>query len=217
MLIYFNGDSNVAGEELDDPKNESMAAVISSELGAEYVTDALSGASNDRIYDTTLKYIENNPAPDLIVIGWSEHGREQWYLNGEFHEVNHMDVGERVPEEYRRRYQFWKSNVKTNSDWHRVMGFYWHNKIYNLHVILKERGIPHYFFNAFFAFHVPENQRLNWNETFYRPYNQNCTYVDWVQERGFKEITPGWLHFSAEAHRAWGEEMVKLMKQDIGI
>ena len=31
------------------------------------------------------------------------------------------------------------------------MGYYWHNKIYNLHFILKERGIPHLFFNAFNA------------------------------------------------------------------
>lgn len=103
MLIYFNGDSNVAGAELDDPDNESMAAVISQHFNADRVVDALNGASNDRIYDTTLRYIENNAAPDLVIIGWSEHWREQWYLDGEFHEVNHIEVGQRIPEKYRRR------------------------------------------------------------------------------------------------------------------
>lgn len=210
----FNGDSNVAGCELENPSKESMAAVISQHYDAKCVNLSIDGASNDRIYDSTVEYLRTNSPPDFIMIGWTEHGREQWYLNGKMHEINQLDVGERVPEEYRRRYQFWKNNIKIDSDWHRVLGFYWHNKIYNLHIMLREKNIAHYFFNAFFAFHIPVEQHLDWHNNFYRPYWQNCTYVNWCIENDFKEITPGWLHFNADAHKSWAEELISIMTQD---
>ena len=213
-LFLFNGDSNVAGCELENPTEESMAAVISKHYNAKNINLSVDGSSNDRIYETTIEYLKNNPSPDFVMIGWSDMGREQWYLNGEMHEVNHLDVGKRIPEEYRRRYQFWKHNIRVNADWHRVMGFYWHNKIYNLHMILREKNIPHYFFNAFHAFNIPKEQYLDWHGSFYRPYWQNCTYINWCIEHDYKEITPDWLHFNADAHQAWAEELIKTMAED---
>lgn len=212
-LFLFNGDSNVAGCELEDPEQESMAAWISKHHCANYVNLAVDGASNDRIYDSTMTYLQTT-RPDFVMIGWTEHGREQWYLEGQMYEINHLEVGARVPEQYRRRYQFWKHHIQYDNDWHRVMGYYWHNKIYNLHMFLREKQIPHYFFNAFFAFQIPEQQQLDWHENFYRPYFQNCTYIDWCKQRGFSEITPGWFHYDAAAHKSWAEELISTMDQD---
>lgn len=199
------------GEELTD-RDQSMAGVITNYFGATSTRLAVSGASNDLIYGSTLSYLENNPAPDLVVIGWTEHGREQWYFDGKFHEINQLEVGQRIPEEFRRRYQFWKNHIQRDGEWHRVMGYYWHNKIYNLHSILKEREIPHLFFNAFNAFQVANTaEQLDWSHYFFRPYNQTFCYVNWCHERGFQEITPGWQHYDADAHKVWADTLIDYM------
>jgi hypothetical protein len=49
MHILFNGDSNMGGEELDD-KKLGMAGVITDYYGATATNLAVSGASNDLIY-----------------------------------------------------------------------------------------------------------------------------------------------------------------------
>lgn len=213
MNILFNGDSNMNGEELDN-RDKSMAGVIAEHFGATSTRLAVSGASNDLIYNSTLDYINNpeNIKPDLVIIGWTEHGREQWYFEGQMHEINQLDVGQRIPEQFRRRYQFWKNHIQSEGEWHRVMGYYWHNKIYNMHLMLREREIPHLFFNAFNAFQIPnENEWLQWHDTFFRPYHQNLCYVSWCRERGYKEITPGWEHYNEDAHAAWGKTMIDYM------
>ena len=214
MKILFNGDSNMAGEELLD-RSQSMSGVIARHFDAESVNLSLSGASNERIYNTTLAYLDKNPPPDLVIIGWSEHGREQWYQNGQFHEVNNLGVGQNLPDQLRRRYQFWKNYIQRDEHWFRVMGVYWHNKIFNLHTMLLEKNIPHYFFNAFFAFPHPLKEQLDWKNHFYRPYYQNHCYVSWCRERGHEEITPGWQHFDENAHQAWAEELIKTMREDL--
>jgi hypothetical protein len=201
----------MSGEELDN-RDQGMAGVIASHFGATATNIAVSGASNDLIYNSTLDYIRNNPAPDLVVIGWTEHGREQWYFDGEFHEINQLDVGQRIPEQFRRRYQFWKNHIQKEGEWHRVMGYYWHNKIYNLHLMLQEKHIPHLFFNAFNAFQVADlGEQLNWDSAFFHPYHQNLCYINYCVEHEFKEITPGWQHYDHVAHEAWGNTMIDYM------
>ena len=166
MLIYFNGDSNLAGTELSDPE-QSMAHCIANHYQAKFINQSLSGSSNDRIYDTTIEYLKLNIPTDFMVIGWTEHGRESWYFNGKFHEVNNLGVGSNLPEELQKRYHAWQHDIRFNDDWHRVQGIYWHNKIYNLHTILREKDIPHYFFHAFFAFHRNEDLHLDWHGNFF--------------------------------------------------
>lgn len=211
MHILFNGDSNVHGEELEN-KDLSMAGVITKFYNATATNIAVSGASNDLIYDSTRQYLQANPAPDLVVVGWTEHGREQWYFENEFHEINQLDVGKRIPEEFRQRYQFWKHNMQKDGDWHRVMGHYWHNKIYNLHRWLYERKIPHLFFATFNSFFIPnQKEHLDWHDNFYNPYNQNCCYGNWCREHGYNELTPGWHHYNEDAHAAWANILIEYM------
>jgi len=205
MHILFNGDSNMNGEELVD-RSQSMAGVIAKEFRATSTNLAISGASNDLIYDSTWEYLQNNPAPDLVVIGWSEHGREQWYFDGKFHEINQLDVGQQIPNEFRRRYQFWKNHIQTEGEWHRVMSYYWHNKIYNLHMWLYERQIPHLFFNAFQHFQIDNSKEwLDWHCCSFCPYVANQCYVPFCMQQEYDEITPGWNHYGPEAHEAWAK------------
>lgn len=212
MHILFNGDSNMGGEEIEN-KDHSMVGVITKFYNWPTTTNlAVSGASNDLIYDSTWQYLQTNPAPDLVVIGWTEHGREQWYFDNKFHEINQLEVGNRIPEEFRQRFQFWKRSIQKNPEWHRIMGYYWHNKILNLHMWLYERKIPHLFFNAFHAFRIVNPKEYHeWHGNFFNPYDQNCCYISWCIENGYEEITPGWCHYNENAHAGWANLMIEYM------
>lgn len=214
MHIFFNGDSNMNGEELDD-RSQSMANCIAKYFKADSTTNlAVSGGSNDLIYNTTWEWLQNNPKPDLVVIGWTEVHREQWWFEGRFHEILHLDVGYPVPTHFRRRHHLWKTRISTDGNWARIMGYYWHNKIYNLHTYLTEKGIEHVFWNAFNAFPLDDDrEHLDWHERYILPYASNSTYVNFCKEKGFREITPGWEHYPPEAHQAWADFVIKEMKR----
>lgn len=217
MKIYFNGDSNVRGEELAN-LSDSVAGCLARKLNAEYRNDAVTGASNDLIYDSTMKFLESDETPDLVVIGWTEFSRVQWFLadahgKGQLWEINHLGVGIPVPDRYQSRYQYWKEHVQRDGYWSMIMGSYWHNKIYNVHCLLEHKKIPHLFFNAFVPFFLPSNeQQFSWNNTFLSPYTKDLIFTDYCINHGYKEITPGYMHFNEEAHNEYAEIMFNHIK-----
>ena len=78
MHLYFNGDSNMSGEEIVE--GDTISSKVSERLGAtKIVNHALSGASNDYIYRTTTEYLTLN-TPDFVLIGVTEMGRGEWLL-----------------------------------------------------------------------------------------------------------------------------------------
>ena len=216
-MIYFNGDSNVAGSELKDP-DQGMTGCLARALDMEYENHAFGGASNDRIYDTTMEALFDRSTgrpqlrwrPDLVVIGWTQFSRIQWFLvdqwqSGEFWEINNIGVGIPLPEQFQDRYQFWQDHVHRDGHWQVVMSHYWHNKIFNLHCLLDYHHIPHLFFNAFDRFST-ENilpQQREWHGRFMSPYDDSLIYVPWCFRQGYEEITPGWNHFREDAQAAW--------------
>ena len=219
MKILINGDSNMSGEELED-RGLSIGSQLCQILGGEEINLALTGASNDRIYDTTLEYINKNPAPNLIVIGWSEMCRVQWFLTDqgpEFVEINNLGVGRReYPPEYDDRLKHWFT-VADNTDYRNALSYYWHERIYNLHKLLEFRKIPHIFFHAFHNFKI--QHQLNWSNRFMEPYHWCYTnnigylsYTQWSAHNGYKEITPGWYHYEPVAQRAWAERLAKCIQ-----
>lgn len=224
MLIYFNGDSNVAGAELIESTHgmaNRLTEMFNQRYLAKFINDATPGASNDLIYETTIDFLKNpdNPKPDLIVIGWTEFNRIQWFLvdewnKGRLWEINQIGAGIQVPEEYKERYQHWKNHVESDGHWQLVQSTYWHNKIYNLHCMLDFQKIPHLFFNAFNYFVLPHYQhQLNWNNTFLSPYNNSLIYTEWCKQNGYQEITPGLMHFDDRAHTQWAKLMYSHIKQ----
>lgn len=225
MLIYFNGDSNVAGTELPEPSHgmaSKLSARFDGQYKAKFINDATPGASNDLIYEQTLDFLNNpnSPKPDLVVIGWTQFSRVQWFLvdqwgNGRFWEINNIGVGIPVPEEYNDRYKHYVENVQRDGFWRMVQSAYWHNKIFNVHKLLEYKKIPHLFFNAFDDFILPkEVNKLDWNNTFLTPYSDELIYTEWCLRSGFKEITPGWLHFEGAAHTQWANIMHEHIKQN---
>lgn len=227
MRILLNGDSNMSGEELADI-NQSMGYQFCRLLGGTAVNLAYTGASNDRIYDTTMEYLQTN-RPDFVLIGWSEMSRVQWYTTeknpGRFYEINNLGVGRQpLPEEFRERYNHWQSFMAKDWKFGRVMGLYWREKIYNLHCLLTDLEIPHLFFHAFHRFHVyAKEHQLNWHHRFIDPYEipgvepgtvtPSFTYIQWCQRQGYQEITPGWYHFEPAAQLEWAELLVQHVTQ----
>jgi len=216
LNILFNGDSNVAGTELESWE-QGMASQLAKKLGASNMINlAAPGASNDLIYESTLNYLNhniNNSAlvPQFVVIGWSQCERIQWFIEDQygtsrFWEINQLGVGAPIPTQYQERYQYWVDHISTNGLWKHIQTIYWHNKIYNLHRFLISKQIPHLFFNAIDSFvldeHVPKN---NWGHMFYSPYDSLGTYINYCQTNGYQEITPGWRHYPAAAHEQWAE------------
>lgn len=221
-MIYFNGDSNVAGSELTDP-DLGMTGCLARKLGLPYENHAFGGASNDRIYDSTVGWLLDTSTrkvrlkqhPSLVVIGWTQVNRIQWFLvdqwdSGEFWEINNIGVGIPIPDQYQDRYTFWQTHINKDGHWRIVMNNYWHNKIYNLHSILRYFDIPHVFFNAFDCFST-ENllpDQKQWHGRFMSPYDDSYSYIPWCFRNGYEEITPGWHHFREDAQSAWADVML---------
>ncbi len=217
MKILVNGDSNMSGEELDD-KSLAIGAQLCRMLGGQEINIALTGASNDRIYDTTMDYVKANPDIDLVVIGWSEVSRVQWLLTNrgypEFVEVNNLGVGRwEYPKEYNQRLAHWHQSG-ANLEYRIGLSHYWHERIYNLHKYLEYYKIPHVFFNAFheFMIHDPQYQ-LDWNNQFVGPYDPTDTYVDFCQANNYSEITPGWYHYEPAGQLAWAQRLFNHVQQ----
>lgn len=67
----FNGCSFVWGDELQDPMNSRFSKLFANETGMEEINLSIRGASNPRIYRTTIDWIQENGMPDVMIIVWS--------------------------------------------------------------------------------------------------------------------------------------------------
>lgn len=221
MKILFNGDSNMAGTEVG-PKESIpyyLNEGIQSTVGVtEYENLALAGASNDYIYDTTIEYLRNNK-PDLVVIGWSDAGRMQWFNGntGTMMEMNSIEVHKydqenRDNDEYFRRSSLLKEKMTPTSDYAHEMALYWHNKIYNMHSMLDYMGIKHLFFSAFPMFNprtIPGEYALNWGNGYYKPYE--TSYLAFCMQNNYRQMTKGQFHYEPAGQEAWANILSKHM------
>ena len=217
MLIYFNGDSNTAGTELEYPEQQGFAAKLSSKFNAAFTNDAIAGASNDTICRTTREYLNSFlRTPDLIVIGWSDSAREEWFYNGKYYPVNSLGV--EVPSfADETLYQYWSSNQGADEVYRSQLSKYWNSRIYQFHLELEHLGIPHLFFNAIESLNYREAfikryyvdygkesvLHFDWKNTFIRPYDVDFSMIQYLGEQGHNQITPGWFHYGESAQDDW--------------
>lgn len=192
-------------------QDESISYFLSNHLQATGITnDALTGASNDRIYDTTIEYLKLNN-PDFVVIGWSDAGRFQMFndQDGLVYEVNAIGVGlERVPEYYLNVVEQVRDKMSLHGSFAKEMSWYWHNKIHNLHRYLKYRGIRHLFFNAFEIFsQIEDKYRVDWDGCYLMPYTNGGNYTGWCLNQNFNQKTEGHYHFDRVGQQAWADLM----------
>lgn len=232
MILYVNGDSNSAGAEAvnnyafaeDDPLywalgrqphpdnlRASYGCELANLMGAILECDAESASSNDRIIRTTLDYLGNNPAPDLIIIGWSTWEREEWldHDTNIWWQVNAGGIGHDWPDWVKERYKEWVVSINYDLAEQRA-----ESNIYALHQILELKNIQHLFFNCFEPFKSNVRHFDDWGDSSYiKPYDPELTYYNWLKARGFKTVTPESYHFGHDAHCAWAEFLFQTLVQ----
>lgn len=220
MLIYFNGDSNTSGMELDDPAKQSFAAKISDRLGAGIVNQAISGASNEMIFRNTLGYLdscaESNRYPDLIVIGWTESCREDWFVDGSYVSIDTLGINR--PPDRESRYQDYHGRTRDMDYRHHTWQFY-NAKIFDFHQQLRYLRIPHLFFHAIESFnHWEINRapvhRFEWGADFFHPYEPDFTMRKYAMDRNYEEISPGWHHYKEDFQDLWADMLFEHLKNN---
>lgn len=243
MILYVNGDSHSAGAEAvnsycfanDDPLYWALGRVphpdnlrvsygceLANMMGAVLECDAESAASNDRIFRTTwnhLQGVQNMPVdkPDYIVIGWTTWEREEWQYKGTYYQVTASGY-DSVPKELETRYKEWVIN-QSNVDLTDEKVAQAHNRIWQLHLGLNARKIPHIFFNTYTDFHSINRlghlgvKEMDWEGSYVDPYRPEGTYYNWCIQNGFKTVNPTSYHFGADAHAAWANHLYQNIVQ----
>ena len=227
MIIYFNGDSNTAGTELANPAQQGFAAKLAKKLDASIINHSIAGASNDKIFRTTETYLSEcknkNQFPDLIIIGWTEWIREDWVIDGEYHSLNSfglMDPQNVDP----ARFTAYKKHQAHNVCYSYYLAKYFSTRIHNLHLMLEHLKIPHLFFSATRPFtwwedhfgekeHYGPHFRLEWNNCYFRPYDQRGAMIFWAEDQGYKPVTPLWYHYPEATQEAWADLLYDHIKQ----
>lgn len=231
MIIYVNGDSHAAAAEAvvpfgwaeDDPffyglgkrphpENEraSFGCEIANQLNAILDCDAQSGASNARIMRTTRQWVDecyDSRDQVLVIIQWSTWEREEWIIDGGYYQVGASGT-DSVPESHQEQY---KAFIR-NTNWHE-RGRFWHQAIWNLHQDLKNRDIPHVFFNG--NNHFGEIlERRDWGVNYLNPYDPSLTYDAILRENGYKTVNNASWHFGADAHCFWADFMLNYARSN---
>jgi hypothetical protein len=85
MNFYFNGCSFTYGDELTNPQQDSWPTVVSAQLKANFLNDAVSGGTNERIVYKTIQNINNY---DYFFIAWTSYSRFTEYNPIDNYEVN---------------------------------------------------------------------------------------------------------------------------------
>ena len=192
----------------------SYGQKLADQLGYDFVCDAQSASSNDRIVRTTYEYLTgvqgmfNNRKPDLIVIGWSTWEREEWWdpETNRYWQVNAGGIGHDWPENIKRRYKDYIINMDIQAAMHRTF-----SKIWTLHTDLQKQKIDHLFFNCFEPLSgMPD---VDWEGCYLEPYDPEFTYCNWLRAQGFKTVTPESFHFGTDSHRAWAQFLYQNLVQ----
>jgi hypothetical protein len=232
MILYVNGCSHSAAAEAagpwawacDDGKlwdhgtepHPANLAVsygrhLADALGAELVCQAMSGGCNDRIIRTTKEWVENNPdklADTFMVLQWTTWEREEWLHEGTWYQVNASGI-DIVPDELQERYK----NYVINVDWD-VKTPEAHDKIWNMHLYLKDHGIRHVFFSGHSTFSDIHQNRQNWGLNYLDPYLREKSYNAVLLNNGFEYVTPQSYHFGADAHCFWAKYLLQYINDN---
>ena len=209
MHVMYNGDSNMDGSEIGI--ENSISSLLSEKLHAgTSINLSMCGCSNDRIYDTTMNYLQH-VTPDFVVIGWTEPHRIQFYdaTTYKFIELNEYEIrNENLTTNQQAHNDQIQDLMSSLSVYAYGQSLYWHNKIYNMHSYLNSRKIPHLFFNAIRLFYeeiVTEKYHFNWDNCYYQPYTENMR--EWGVKNNYTQITPGAYHFDRVAQEDYTEKL----------
>jgi hypothetical protein len=125
MKMYFNGCSFTYGDELPNPQQSAWPTLVCSELKCDFLNDAVSGGTNDRIMYKTVQNINNY---DYFVIAWTNYNRFTEYNPVDNFEINfnpnlHMDPARHHSNDLKKNYSKYK-------DYGQIYYKYWYNDLF---------------------------------------------------------------------------------------
>lgn len=239
MIVYVNGDSHSAGAEAanaycflsDDPAmawdhydrtqtaagrvphpnnvKVSYGQRIADYYNSTLVCNAESGSSNQRILRTTYDYLNNNN-PELVIIGWATWEREEFFIDGYWHQFSANMNTDDLSDDAVKFYKNWvldRHSVQQYCDKAQ-------KAIWDLHQLLVSKHIPHLFFNTFSG--LTTSTLLNWDNCYYRPYEHSGSFFNLLKARGYNTVSPTSYHYGADAHQEWANFLLtKLPNESI--
>jgi hypothetical protein len=231
MILYVNGDSHAAAAECVNPHawaeddgmywglgqqphpdnlRASFGCELANRLNVVLHCEAQAGCSNDRIIRTTRDWIEQNQDilhDAFLVIQWTTWEREEWLHEGHYYQVGASGTDSVAPalqEKYR----------------HFIIGLDWnekiqlaHDRIWQFHLELLDQNIRHVMFNGNTDFGQLQN-RLDWGNSYIRPYDSAHTYNSVLRNNGFQTVTPASWHFGPDAHCFWAEYLLQYINDN---
>lgn len=142
-VLYVNGCSHTAGTELsmEGRLDLTWPNLLAEHLEFDLVNDSDLGASNDRIFRTTVEYILSAAIPpEKVVVQFSDHER---------FEINQMGMNPRSPNLDKKFLPFVNEYFEMDRERANTSPGYTHkllNQIYSLQLILENMGIDDYTF-----------------------------------------------------------------------
>jgi len=85
MKLYFSGCSFTYGDELANPTTNAWPILVANHYNCNYINDAISGNTNDRIVSRTILNINDY---DMFFIAWTSYARFTRYYHTNNTEVN---------------------------------------------------------------------------------------------------------------------------------
>jgi hypothetical protein len=215
--LLANGDSHTIGicTKPNDIESKTVeqpfAKQIAKRFGLHYTNLAWPGGSNNRIIRTTVEaLLDLDPAQTVILIGWSNWNRTEWYWDNQWHDIC-GDPGYNIPDFAKVRWQQteshvqnqWTDPVAEHDQWTKSKEN--EHAIWVFHHLLNNLGYKFLFFLANYC------SKFKWdtiqNNTTKLPWLSNTWAHDPYEDTGFSDycLSRGhqadvWWHFDQAAH-----------------
>jgi hypothetical protein len=235
MILYVNGDSHSAAAECVNPhawaKDDgnlyhldkqphpdnlqvSWGCQLAQLLNFEFVCQAQSGGSNDRILRTTRAWLEQHKDQAVfVVIQWSTWEREEWFYDGEYYQVNASGT-DHIPTSLQEKYRQYVLGIDWNQKTDQA-----HDQIWEFHLELQALGIQHVFFNGNSDFSIINQEPgkyghsfgplHNWGCSYVGPYDTDKTYDSIIRSAGIPTVNPSSWHFGKDGHSFFARFMLQ--------
>lgn len=209
MILYINGDSNSNGTECRD-LSQSWPHILANRLGFTLINEAKSGTSNPRIMRVTSNTLARSDKNTFAIIGWTSWEREEWEFNGQYYDVN-AGGHDALPSNLQEKYKRWVT--EQGPDQQAYKSKIMHEQLHRLHRSLKDRRIPHLFFNALMPFqhNLLDPVHKDWGKNYLGPYDNDLSYYWYLKNHGFKLTKNN--HFLEDAQTAWADVLYTYIKE----
>jgi hypothetical protein len=207
-VILAIGDSNLypaCTEVSDAPDPANIASVFAKNLNQSLRCWSKNGASNYWI-QTHLEYFLADPAwseDTFLFVGWTSFEREEWpWLYSNISVCGGPDFG--IPEPMKAKYDQWKQGL--TEDYLQACIDIWHERIYQVHEVLRENQIPHLFWTTYDNFKSITHHK-DWHGNFYKPYDDDGCMYKFFQSRKINSVDGDPFHYNDQAHKVWANEL----------